>query len=105
VADDDQQEPDRSDLLSEHRIKSVADINREMQYLSWPYRVQETAEAGVWTLTDVRNSEILHRTPPVDEAVAVHIMRAWMRGYDHGGSFDIVGQYLLGMLPDDDSPY
>jgi hypothetical protein len=41
----------------------------------------------------------------VDEAVAVHILRAWMRGYMHGGSFGIVGQYLLGLLPDDANPY
>jgi hypothetical protein len=85
--------------------KSVVDINREFQYLSWPYRVQETTEAGVWMLTDMRTLEVLQRTPPVEEAMAVHIMRAWMCGNAYGGNFDVMGQYLLGMLPDDANPY
>ena len=67
--------------------------------------MSKAADADVWSLTDIRTSEVLHRTPPVDEAVAVHILRAWMRGYMHDGSFEIVGQYLLGMLPDDANPY
>jgi hypothetical protein len=32
-------------------------------------------------------------------------MKAWIYGYLHDGSFEIIGQYLLGMLPDDTSPY
>jgi hypothetical protein len=67
--------------------------------------MSKAADADVWSLTDIRTSEVLHRTPPVDEAVAVHILRAWIRGYMHCGSFEIVGQYLLGMLPDDANPY
>ncbi len=105
MADEDQHQPDRFDLLSEERVKSEADFNYEMQCRSWPYRMSKAADADVWSLTDIRTSEVLHRTPPVDEAVAVHILRAWMRGYMHGGSFEIVGQYLLGMLPDDANPY
>jgi hypothetical protein len=49
--------------------------------------------------------EVLHQTPPVEEAMAVHVMRAWMHGYIYGGSFEIGGQYLLGLLPDDANPY
>jgi hypothetical protein len=67
--------------------------------------MQETTNASVWSLTDICTSVVLHRTPPVNETVAVHILRAWMRGYMHGGSFEIIGQYLLGMLPDDANPY
>jgi hypothetical protein len=93
------------DLLDEQTVKSAAEFNREMQYRSWPYRVQETAGEGTWTLVGTRSSEVLHRTPPVDEAMAVHILRAWLYGNLHGGSFEIVGQYLLGMLPDDANPY
>jgi hypothetical protein len=102
MADEDQHEPE---LLDERHVKSAADVNREMQYRSWPYRVQETDGKGTWTLIDTRSSEVLHRTPPVDEAMAVHIMRAWMRGYVYDGNFTIIGQYLLGNLPDDASPY
>jgi hypothetical protein len=105
MADEDQHEPDRSDLLDERHVKSAADFNREMTILSWPYRVQETAGEGTWALTDTRTSEILHRTPPIDGAMAVHIFRAWMRGYIYDGSFSIMGAYLIGLLPDDANPY
>jgi hypothetical protein len=53
----------------------------------------------------MRTLEVLQRTPPVEEPMAVHIMRAWMRGNAYGGNFDVMGQYLLGMLPDDANPY
>jgi hypothetical protein len=102
MTDEHQREPE---LLDERHVKSAADFNREMTILSWPYRMQEPDGEGIWTLTDTRSSEIVHRTPPVDEAVAVHIMRAWMRGYIHDGNFTIIGQYLLGNMPDDTSPY
>jgi hypothetical protein len=93
------------DLLSEQTVKSAADFNREMTILSWPYRMQEATGEGTWTLTDTRSSEVIYCTPPVDEAVAVHILRAWMHGYVHDGNFTIIGQYLLGNLPDDANPY
>lgn len=93
------------DLLDERTVKSAADFDREMTILSWPYRMQESAGDGAWALIDTRTAEILHRTPPVGEAMAVHIMRAWMRGYVHDGNFTIIGQYLLGNMPDDASPY
>jgi hypothetical protein len=73
--------------------------------MSWSYRMQEAVGESVWTLVDTRSSEVLHRTPPVDEAMAVHIMRAWMRGYIHDGNFTTIGAYLIGLLPDDTSPY
>lgn len=93
------------DILDEQTVKSAADFNREMTILSWPYRMRETAGEDAWALIDTRTAEILHRTPPVDEAMAVHIFRAWLYGNLHGGSFEIVGQYLLGLLPDDTNPY
>jgi hypothetical protein len=93
------------DFLDEQTVTTAAAFNREMEYLLWAYRMNKAVGEGAWTLIDTRSSEILHRTPPVDEAVAVHILRAWMRGYGYGGSFEIVGQYLLGLLPDDTSPY
>jgi hypothetical protein len=93
------------DFLDEQTVKSAADCNREMAILSWPYRMQETAGEGTWTLVDTRNAEILHRTPSVDESMAVHILRAWMRGYVYDGNFTIIGQYLLGNMPDDVNPY
>jgi hypothetical protein len=93
------------DLLDERHVKAAADFNREMTIRSWPYRMQEAAGEGAWTLIDTRSSEIVYRTPPVDEAMAVHIMRAWMRGYAHDGNFSIIGQYLLGNMPHDASPY
>ena len=102
---EDQHQPDRKDLLNERTVKSAADFNREMQVRSWPYRLQQTPTAGVWTLSDTRSSTVLHRTPPVDEAMAVHIARAWLYGNLHGGSFEIVAQFLLGLLPDDANPY
>jgi hypothetical protein len=92
-------------LLDERTVKSAADFNREMTIRDWSYRMQEAAGEGAWTLVDTRNAEILHRTPPVDEAMAVHIMRTWMRGYVHDGNFSIIGQYLLGNMPDDANPY
>jgi hypothetical protein len=102
MADENQHEPE---LLDDRHVKSAADFNREMQYRSWPYRMTEAVGEGAWALVDTRSSEVLHRTPPVDEAMAVHILRAWMRGYVFDGNFTIIGQYLLGQMPDDISPY
>jgi hypothetical protein len=47
------------DFLSERTVKLATDFNREMQILSWHYRMQQAADAGTWTLIDTRKSEVL----------------------------------------------
>jgi hypothetical protein len=105
MADETQHEPELPDLLDERRVKSVADFNREMTIRSWPHRMSKAAGEGTWALIDTRSSEVIHLMPLVDEAMAVHVMRAWMYGYVHDGNLTTIGAYLIGLLPDDANPY
>jgi hypothetical protein len=92
-------------LLNEH-VTTAAAFNREMKYLSMPYRMVQELHDGNWVLEDSLDFGCLHIAPTADEAIALHIMRAWIYGLMHERNIAIGRQYLRGELPDDDAnPY